>query len=349
MKNQYLLLVLVLAAALVLPGCASRSSNCASPEVFCVGLVTEVGRLDDHAYNQAAWDGVKQAKSAKTADWIASIESVDARDYGENIAVFADAGYDVIVTVGSEMGDATRSAAGKYPGTYFIGVDQSEPTDQAPAPNLAGVVFPADQIGFLAGAAAALVSQTGKVAAVCVSQEWLPVQLYARGFQAGAEYIDVQVDASVVFHDEVGLEKTFIDPEWGAATANALVDQGVDVIFGVGGTTGSEALVTASKRGAYGIGVDIDEYFTLPVAAPRLLTSVIKNITPATADLIGRAKDAQADLALFPAGNYPGEVGLASFHDLEATVPAALKVRLAELNQALVSGQVRTGISESNP
>jgi basic membrane protein A len=161
MKNQYFLLVLLLTVALILPGCASRPSNCASPEVFCVGLVTAVGLRDDHAYNQAAWDGVKQAASAKVADWTASIESVDARDYDANIAVFADAGYDVIVTVGSGLDDATRSAAGKYPGTYFIGVDQSEPTDQAPSPNLAGVVFPADQAGFLAGAAAALMTRTG--------------------------------------------------------------------------------------------------------------------------------------------------------------------------------------------
>ena len=349
MKNQYLLLVLVLSAALVLPGCAAKSSNCGSPDVFCVGLVTEVGQRDDHGYNQAAWDGLKQTKSAKVADWIASIESVDARDYDENIAVFADAGYDVIVTVGSDLGDATRAAAGKYPEAYFIGVDQSEPTDQAPAPNLAGIVFPEDQLGFLAGAAAALMSQTGKVAAVCVSQEWLPSRLYADGFRAGARYIDPQVAASVVFHDEVSLDKTFTDPEWGAATANALVDQGVDVIFGIGGTTGSEALVTASKRGAYGIGADNDQYFTLPVAAPRLLTSVIKNITPATAELIGMARDAQAGISLFPAGNYAGQVGLAPYHDLDGSVPAPVKTRLAELKIALLSGEVKTGVTGPNP
>ena len=65
MKKLHLVIAFLVTIALFVPGCASKSSDCAQPEVFCVGLVTEVGRRDDRAYNQAAWEGVQRAKS----DW----------------------------------------------------------------------------------------------------------------------------------------------------------------------------------------------------------------------------------------------------------------------------------------
>src|SRR5664280_62801 len=121
MKKSYIFTALLLTITLLVPGCAPKAADCKEPEVFCVGLVTEVGRRDDRAYNQAAWEGILQAKNGGVTDWVASIETVDARDYEGNIEVFAQAGYDVIVTVGEAMGDATRAAAAAYPDTYFIG------------------------------------------------------------------------------------------------------------------------------------------------------------------------------------------------------------------------------------
>ena len=70
MKKSYLALVLLVTVGLFVPGCASKSATCEQPEVFCIGLVTDGGRLDDRAYNRAAWDGVQQAKTAGVADWI---------------------------------------------------------------------------------------------------------------------------------------------------------------------------------------------------------------------------------------------------------------------------------------
>ena len=72
--------------------------------------------------------------------------------------------YDVIVTVGFALGEATVAAAKQYPDTKFIGVDQF----QAEAtPGVAGLNFPEDQAGFLAGALAAYLSRTRGVGAVC--------------------------------------------------------------------------------------------------------------------------------------------------------------------------------------
>jgi basic membrane protein A len=349
MKGQRIATGLLLVAALALPGCGIEVVHCSRPEIFCVGLVTESGRRDDRSYNQAAWEGLEQSEAEGLADWIAAIETVDARDYEENVGVFVDAGYDVIVTVGSAMDEATRAAALKYPEIYFIGVDQPQAAEDDAIPNLAGVVFPEDQLGFLAGALAAMMSRSGKIGAVCVSDAWPPAQLYGEGYRAGADYVNPAVEASVVYHDEVDLDKSFSDPEWSAAETNGLIDSGADVIFGVGGTTGDEALLTAAKRGAYAVGADMDQFFLLPLAAPKLLTSAMKLVTPAVVDLIGEAKQAQSRAGVFLFGDYAGQVGLAPYHDLDPAIPETVKSRMIELSQALSSGQVETGISGSSP
>jgi basic membrane protein A and related proteins len=347
-KKLYLIAVLLM-ASLFIPGCMPKSADCRKPDVFCAGLVTEVGRRDDRSYNQAAWEGLQKAKTSGVATWIASIETVDVRDYEENINVFAQAGYDLIVTVGSGMGDATRSAAKAYPDTYFVGIDQDQSANQDFSSNLAGLVFAEDQIGYLAGALAAMMSKTGQVGAVCASDALPHMRRYGEGFLAGAAYISPQVKATVIYHNEVGIDQSLDDPEWGALKANALVDAGADIIFGIGGATGSNAIVAAVTRGAYTIGADTDQYYALPVAAPHLYVSVLKAIAPGIVELINSANDAQTGSSGFPSGNYVGQVGLSSYHDLVSSVPDEIKLRMAGLNQALISGEIQTGVSLTNP
>jgi basic membrane protein A and related proteins len=349
MKKKHLITALLLTIILLVPGCGSKAANCKQPDVFCVGLVTEVGRRNDRAYNQAAWEGIQQAKAGGVTNWVASIETVDARDFAANIGVFAEAGYDVIVTVGDAMSDATRAAAKSYPDTYFIGLNQDQSTNQDFSPNLTGLVFAEDQIGYLAGALAALMSKTGQIGAVCGSDALLAMKRYGEGFLAGAAYVNPEVKATVTYHNDVALDKSLLDPEWGATTANALVDSDTDIIFGVGGSTGNNAIVAAVTRGIYGIGADTDLYYAFPVAAPHLYASVMELIAPGVSELIKQARDAQTGSGVFPSGNYLGQVGLSPYHDLVSSIPDEVKLRMTELNQALLSGTLQTGVSLTNP
>ncbi len=343
MKRTLLALTLFMGMA-ISAGCAPKAASCAEPDVFCVGLVTGTGRLEDRSYNQAAWDGVQQAKSAGNVDWAASIETVDIRDYAANIRVFAEAKYDVIVTVGPELADATLAAANNYPEVYFIGVDQDQSANQEFTPNLVGLVFPEDQIGYLAGALAASLTKSGQIGAILGSDAAPGMQRVGQGFVNGAASINPDLIPTIVYHNDVGPDKSLDDPEWGAEQANTLVDSEVDVIFGDGGTTGSNALVAAVMRGAYAIGADTDEYYSLPVAAPHLYTSVLKMIAPGVAELIDAARNAQAQTAGFPGGNYEGQVGLAPYHDLATSVPDELKVQMTQLTENLRSGDTQTGV-----
>ena len=158
-----------------------------------------------------------------------------------------------------------------------------------------------------------MMSETGKIGAVCGTDAVPPVWRFGEGYRAGAAYIDPAVEVIVVYHSDVGFDKTFTDPEWGAATANSMIDKGVDAIFGCGGKTGNGAVTAAAQAGEYAIGVDTDQYFTLPEAAPRMLSSAMKLITPGVFDSASRCRmKAPSRPATTSA-----QASYAPFHDLD--------------------------------
>jgi basic membrane protein A len=340
-------LVVLLVAAMLLPACAPAAADCKSADLFCVGVVTDVGKIDDKSFNQSAWEGVKQAEKDLGAK-VQYIETTDAKDYDKNIATFGDAGYDVVVTVGFALGEATAKAAAAFPNTKFIGVDQflstSDTMPTIPA-NLVGLNFPEDNAGFLVGALAAQMTTSKKLGAICGTDAVPPVWRFGEGFKAGAAYIDPAVEVTVVYHNDVGFDKTFSDPEWGATTANSMIDKGVDVIFGAGGKTGNGAVTAAAQKNVYAIGVDTDQYLTLPEAQKMMLSSAMKLITPGVFDLTKMAKEGK-----FPGGgNYFGTAGYAPFHDLDSKVPAEVKAKMEEIAKGLIDGSIKTNVPPVKP
>ncbi len=322
------------------PPASSGSTDCSSPDVFCVGLVTDVGKIDDKSFNQSAWEGVTQAQKDLSAT-VQYIETTDPKDYAKNISTFADAKYDVIVTVGFALGEATIAAAKQYTDVKFIGVDQFQTDIIA---NLAGLVFPEDQAGFLVGALAAQMTKSGKIGAVLGTDTVPPVWRYGEGYRAGAKYINPNIDVQTVYHSDVGIDKTFSDPEWGRTTALSMIDKGVDIIFGAGGKTGNGALQGAAEKSVYCIGVDTDQYYTVPEAQKFMLTSAMKLETPGVFELINLAKEGQ-----FPGGNYNGKAGIAPYHDLDSVIPADVKAKMDELVKGIQDGTIKTDVPPAKP
>ncbi|RPH57564.1 MAG: BMP family ABC transporter substrate-binding protein, partial [Chloroflexi bacterium] len=284
MKNISAAWGLFLLAALIVAACGTFPSDpdCASPDVFCVGLVTNLDGLDDRSFNQGAWAGLQQAQEKLDAS-VKYIETVDWKDYSKNISTFAEAGYDVIVTVGYDLTNATIEAAAEYPDISFIGIDQQSEETRA---NFTGLAFPDDQAGFLAGALAAQMTQTGKVGGVFASDVVTYIWRFGEGYRAGAQYINPEVEVLIEYHNNASVSTSFSDPEWGASTSMSLIEQGADVIVGAGGRTGDGAVVGAVQAGALAIGFNTDQYFTLPEAQKGLLSSVIKQVTPGVFSLI---------------------------------------------------------------
>jgi basic membrane protein A len=334
--------------ALVLAACSSGStdaaetavvddSNCVAVENFCVGLVTDIGKVDDKSFNQSAWEGA-QAGAAEVGGFAKYIETTDTKDYAANMKQFTDKSYDVIVTVGFLMAEASAAAAKENPNTKFIGVDQFQAETIA---NLTGLVFPEDQAGYSAGYLAGLMTKTNKIGSV-LGLEIAPVQLFAKGFEAGAKAANANVSVTTVYHPPA--DNGFGDPVWGAAEAKKQLAQGADIIFGAGGGTGNGALAEIAKAEGAGttvfcIGVDTDQWETVPEAQPCLITSAVKGLVEGTTNLVKAAFDGS-----IAGGNFVGTAGISDYHDFASIVPMDVQDKVAGVVAGLKDGSVVTGV-----
>ncbi len=338
--------------ALVLAACSSGStdtaaeetaaglddSNCAAAENFCIGLVTDIGKVDDKSFNQSAHEGALAA-AAEVGGFYKYIETVDTKDYAANMGQFIDKSYDVIVTVGFLMAEATVTAAKANPNIKFIGVDQFQGEEVA---NVTGLIFPEDQAGYGAGYLAGLMTKTNKIGSV-LGLEIAPVQLFAKGFEAGAKASNPSVAVTTVYHPPA--DNAFADPVWGAAEAKKQLAQGADIIFGAGGGTGNGALAEIAKAEGAGtavfcIGVDTDQWFTVPEAQPCLITSAVKGLTEGTLDLVRAAFDGS-----IAGGNFVGSAGIADYHDFASVVPMDVQDKVAGVVAGLKDGSIKTGVT----
>lgn len=328
-------------SACLLTACNLFKQDCARPQVFCAGLVTDTGGLQDFGPVQSAWEDVQRARAdglVQSADYI---ESVDTRDYAKNLEFFAQQKYDLILGTGAGMRDETLQAARLRPDSVFVGLDQL-PDDSLP--NFISLTFPEDQAGFLAGALAARMTATRIVAAACESSDLASNWRTCEGFRAGARHTDPEVQVHVVYRDNGSSEDLFRDRDWGYATAADLIRGGADVVFGVGGGTGQGALLGAAEAGVYAIGSEQDQFYVTRDAQPVLLSSLVKRASPAVYDLISLLRDGGLHES-----TYPGSFALAPFHSLEQRVPADLRAYLDELQQDLSTGVIATGVESERP
>src|SRR6266545_4701348 len=143
-----------------------------------VGLVTDTGGVNDQAFNQSAWEGVQ--KAAQEMGFQAKfIESKQPTDYEPNIDALAAEGYNVIITVGSLMGDATALKAKQYPAIKFAIIDNAY--SDGGLTYVTSLMFAEDQVGFLAGG----MSRSGFVCSVS-SLRTPASERYMKSFFGGA-------------------------------------------------------------------------------------------------------------------------------------------------------------------
>jgi basic membrane protein A len=324
---SYKPLIILIILLLVLTACA-KPADCSSKDVFCVALVTDTRGIEDDGINQSIWQGLTDLN----ADRAEYIESVDARDYGKNIAYFADAGYDVIVTSGGVLGSATLRSANLYPAVRFIGVDQTfdAQTDSTKS-NLQVLYFTEDQAGFAAGFLAAKLTRTNIIGAAC-DMDWIDSQRrYCEGFRNGALYAKENIKVLVAYH-EGSREKIFFDPEWGQIVARQLIAEGADVVFSSGGETGKGALIAAAEAGAYAIGSERDQWEAVPESHKGLVTSFW---------ISGRLR-VQEMIRGSPPGDAAGEVVVAPFRLV--SLSDENRQELMDLIEGLSLGAVKTNV-----
>ncbi|MEX2211987.1 MAG: BMP family ABC transporter substrate-binding protein [Gaiellaceae bacterium] len=231
-----------------------------------VCLVTDIGGLNDRGFNSLANQGLERAASELGVE-TRVLESKSDADYIPNLSECATQGYNLIISVGFLMGQATEEAAAQFPDVTFAIIDFAY--EAAPA-NLQGLVFKEQETGYLVGYLAGLVTETNTVSSVG-GQKIPPVDRFIAGFMKAAT--DANPDVTTLN----GYSQDFVDQAKCKEVALDQIAKGSDVVFQVAGGCGLGALDAAAEQGVWGIGVDADQAFL----GDHILTSALKKVDQA--------------------------------------------------------------------
>jgi len=351
MKKFYVVFSLLTVFAFVLSACNSAKPTSTALKI---GVVTDVGQLEDKSFNQAAYEGGKAAAESLGATFDV-IVTQNISDYKQNIQTFLDQGFNVIITVGFLMGTDTTIAAKENPNVKFIGVDQGICVDETGAPdptfgcagdaakllpNYQGIVFAEEQAGYLAGIVAASLSKSGIIGAVGGTN--VPaVVAYNAGYVAGAK--SVKPDIQTLYQEaNPDPSKGFNDPATGKAIAQQFIAQGADVLFQIAGLTGQGVLEAVCDAGIYGIGVDVDQAETLPNLSKCIVTSAEKKLKDTVQAVVMSAASGtfKGGTVSYNAASTPAAIGLAPFHDMASMITPDIQALLDAAMADMISGKI---------
>jgi basic membrane protein A len=253
-----------------------------------VGLVTDIGGLNDRSFNHLANVGLQRAEKELGVTGRVLTSSSNS-DYVPNLSSLARQHYDLVIGVGFLMANAVETVAKKFPDENFAIIDSAQADMKSDPQNVQGLLFREQQAGYLAGYLAGLVEKQGigfaKAGTQQISsvggQNIPPVDRYIAGYQAGARKANPQITTPNAYSQD------FVDQAKCKEIALNQIAQGSDVVFQVAGACGLGALDAAQQRGVWGIGVDADQSYL----GKHVLTSAVKKVDVAVFDTIEQVGD----------------------------------------------------------
>jgi basic membrane protein A and related proteins len=309
---------------------SSETTGQGAKEQMRVGLVTDVGGLNDRGFNHLSFVGLQRAeREFGIKQRVFQAEST--QEYVPNLSTFARQGYDLTIGVGYTEANAIDTAATNFPKSNFAIVDVDQTEEPHKPPNLLGLLFREQETGFLVGYLAGLEEKRRPGPDIIGSvggQKQPPVDRFIAGYQAGARTADPGIKTLN------GYSQDFNDQAKCKQVALNQIEQGAGVIFQVAGGCGLGALDAAKEKGVWGIGVDADQSFL----GPHILTSAVKRVDTAVFVAIKRVVDAN-----FKGGNL--EFGLkGNGVGIGKISPKVPKSEVAEVNRVradIISGRIK--------
>jgi basic membrane protein A len=246
----------------------------AEPEkTIKVGMVTDIGGLDDRSFNQSAYEGLKRAESELGAE-IRALTSKSNADYVPNLTTLARQKYDLVIGVGFLMGEAVEKVANAFPDVNFAIIDYPQAIMKSKPKNVSGLLFKEAEAGYLVGYMAALyVKDKGgdQVISAVGGQQVPAVDAYIAGYQEGAKAANP--DIKTLF----GYSQDFVAQAKCKEIGLNQIAEGSQVVFAVAGGCGLGALDAAKEKGMQGIGVDADQAYL----GDHIMTSALKKVDEA--------------------------------------------------------------------
>lgn len=341
---------LLIGSAVVFASCSSAASQAPSqaptqspseavptatptptPKPLRVGLVTDVGGLKDRGFNALAAKGLQDAIDTLGVEG-RTLESKSDADYTPNITQLADEGYDLVISVGFTMADATGKAAALYPNTKFAIIDAA--FDPA-IPNATGILFREQDAAFLTGYLAGLITPGGfprtndKLVVSTVGLVKIPpVDRYIAGFLFGAKYVNPSIQIMNAYSQD------FVDAAKCKEIALQQIAAGSDVLLS-GAPCGFGAYDAAKEKGTWAVSGDVD----LTYLGPQMLTSAEKRVD------VGVLKTIQSVIAGTFAGGSATTYGLAdggvSLGPVSSEIPQSVVDQVKAIEPKVISGEIK--------
>jgi basic membrane protein A len=320
--------------AVVLTAVGFVASGTAAPQAaFKAGLVSDVGRFNDKGFNQNQLTGMKKAAKVLKIQYRA-VESRSAGDYLPNMASLARSGYNIVISAGFLLSDATEDVADQFPNTKFAITDQGVAAFKRKHSNIEGLTYATQENSYLIGCLAAKVAARGgsKNISVVGGIKIPPVDTFLAGYKAGAQKC---VPGTTV---QIGYSQDFIDQAKCKSVAQNQIDAGSQVVFGVAGPCGLGALDAAKAAGRWAVGVDVDQSFL----GSHILTSAVKRVDTG---IFLAVKGAKSGTGYKGGGNLVfnlknGGVALGKI-SAKAKIPKAWLTQINKLKAQIIAGKIK--------
>ena len=329
MKKKLLAILMAATMVFSLTACGGDKAEAPATEEapaaaeLKVGLVTDLGGVEDQSFNQSAWEGLQRAKEDFGVEVNYLPSSTDA-DYAPNIETFIDEEYDLIISVGFLLADATRDAAEANPDVKFAIIDD---TSCADLENVTCMTFKAEQSSYLAGYVAGMMTEKNNIGFV-LGMAGDHMHPFGYGYFAGA--LDANPDVTC----QMANANNFGDPATGSTLTTNFVTNGADVVFHAAGATGTGVISEAQAKGIMAVGVDSDQSYLAP---ETVITSAMKRVDNAVYGTVEALVNGtlEGGLSVFDINN--GGVDIAPTTDL---LPEEVVTAVEEVKAKLEAGEI---------
>ena len=333
-RSLALLGVLVL---LVAAGCGGGKKSSANTTTATtggsklkIGLVTDIGGLNDRGFNHLSYLGLLRAQRELGVDQRV-YQAKSTQEYVPNLSTFARQSYDLTIGVGFTEATAIDTVATNFPNSKFAIVDVDQTEEPHKPANLLGLLFKEQETGYLVGYLAGLEEKRrpGKdVIGSVGGQKQPPVDRFIAGYQAGAKAADPGIvtlnNYSEDFSDQAKCKQIALNQ----------IEQGAGAIFQVAGGCGLGALDAAKEKGVWGIGVDADQLFL----GPHMLTSAVKRVDTAVFDAIKLVVDRKFNGGNITFGLKDNGVGIGK---ISPKVPKSEVAKVMQIRADIISGKIK--------
>jgi len=270
-------------------------------KTYKVALV--ISLLGDRSFLDSAARGIGWAQERLPNVETKIIENADVGEQQLAARAMAEAGYDMVITVGFGSADWTSEIAAEYPDTHFALVDAT-----LDVPNGTGLIYREHDGSFTVGMAAAMLTKTGKVGFVGGMDVPL-LRRFQEGYIQGVKYADPNVE---VVSGWVG---AWGDPTKGKELALTQYEEGADIIYAAAGKSGEGVLAASAEKGLFSIGVDSDQCY---IAPGNVICSMMKMVDVSVFDAIKSLTEGTLEAGNRVYGLEQDAVGMCYLYDIDS-------------------------------